>query len=526
LKGGASGPFTPTHDDDPVPKKWTEDQIKQFVANYYPGQPSPDGEDLGWYGVEWDEGRVNSGCIRTGSLSGYAGGGAYGEAGYTIGTRPLSNIPENLLFVHNKIKSVMLKDDGTENYDLDQFNNYNKAGVQPSVTGTVTTAGTTSLISTGTFTGVEDDYKGRYVHITTSGKLNIYCLITGKVSDDELSISDPRNGSPTADIFAVDDTFEICTARFDGVDGQAMVKIPKFYYFMTFETSPVDSSKSVVKLGVSLYPYDNFSVHPAFIDGNNIEVDAIYYSKFEAIPDGSTLASLPNSLPQTDQTIGTFRIEVQTRGSGWQQEMFWYRSAIQMLFYVEYADLNSQMRLPAFTEGPGTSSWKRKTGRTLSAGNSSISITADEFYDEDLYDSTSWEGHQTVAMCYRGIENLYGHIWTWLDGMNVNDYNVYVTNNKSVLASDTSTGYDDLQVYLPGNDYFSEIHQIGGAIIPKSTGGSSVNYYTDYIRNNTGWRAALAGGGLNEAARSGVAELSASVDSSYSAWTSGARLCF
>ncbi|MFW6327292.1 MAG: hypothetical protein ACOC2F_03185, partial [Bacteroidota bacterium] len=201
-------------------------------------------------------------------------------------------------------------------------------------------------------------------------------------------------------------------------------------------------------------------------------------------------------------------------------------SAIQLLFYVEYADLNSQMRLQAFTEGPSTSSWKRKTGRTLSAGNSSVTVFADTFHDEDIEDSTSWEEHKAVAMCYRGIENLYGHVWTFLDAINVNDYNVYVTNNKSVIASDTASGYDDLEVDIPGNNFFNTIHPVNGCIIPATTGGGSVENYCDYVYHASGWRVALAGGALNSGARAGVAALAALNDSSVSHWTFGARLCF
>ncbi|MGQ1890649.1 hypothetical protein ACT29H_09425 [Thermophagus sp. OGC60D27] len=526
LKGGASGPFTPTHDDDPVPKKWTEDTIKQYVANYYPGNPSPDGENLGWYGVKWDEGRINSGCVRIGALSGYPGGGAYGETGYGINTRPLSNIPENLLFVHNKIKSVMLKDDGTENYDLDPNDGHNRAGVPPSVFGTCTASTNTSVSCTGLFSGNEDEYLGRYLHNTTNGKTNRYVKITGKVNDDTVTIEDPKNGSETSAVFDVGDTFELCTARFDGVDGQAMVKIPKIYFFQTYNASPVNSSKYEVSVGVSLYPYSGFSVHPAFIDGNNNEVDAIYIARFEASEDNVGLVSLPGFYPSHSKALPTFRTLAQARGTGWQLEMFWYRSLIQLLFFTEYADLNSDLRIPGYVYGKSSSSWKRKTGRTLHAGNSSISVEADSWHDSDIVDSTDWGENKIVAMSYRGIENLWGHMWKCLDGINVLDYNVYVTNNKSALASDTHSGYTDLGVEIPGNSYFNTIHAIAGAIVPKTTGGGSVYNYCDYVSRALGWRVCFSGGALYYAGNAGVSHLYAALDSGRAIWSFGARLCF
>jgi len=527
LKGGASGPFTPVHDDDPVPKKWTEDTIRQVVANYYPGLPSPDGLDLGWYGVEWDEGRVNPGCLRIGSLSGYAGGGAYGDNGYNINTRPLSNVPDHLLFVHNKMKSVMLLDSGTENYDLDPYNNYNRSGVAPTVMDVVTADGRTVLNCTGLFAGVEDDYVGRYAHNTTLSKTSRYALITGKTNNDTLVISDPRTGSPSSNIFEIGDSFEICTARFDGDDGQVMVKIPKFYFFQTYEPSPTGiSGRSKVRIGLSMYPYDGFTVHPAFVDGTGSQVDAIYVSRLEAINIGGTLASLPNSIPANSTNLPTFRGQAQNRGAGWQLEMFWYRSALQLLFYTEYADLFSQHRLQAFTEGANSSAWRRRGGRTLHAGNQSVSVVANDWYDADIVNSASWGEHKTVAMSYRGIENFYGHLWTCVDGINVNERNVYVTNNKAVLASDTPAGYDDLGVALPSNSYLKTIHSIAGAIVPATGGASTVTYYTDYAWSSVGWRVCFAGGHLSYGAYAGVAALRADLDSTFADWSIGARLCY
>ena len=527
LKGGQSGPFTPAHDNDPAPKKWTEDTIRQYIANYYPGLPSPDGQDLGWYGVEWDEGRVNSGALRIGSLSGYVGGGAYGQNGYSISTRPLSNVPEHLLFVHNRIKSVMLADDGTEVYDLDPVNNHNRAGVQPTIFGTVTTGARLALNCTGLFVSAADAYIGRYVHNTTSGKTSRYAMITGKTSNDALVISDPRTGTPASNIFDDGDTFEICTARFDGVDGQAMVKIPKFYFLNTYEPSATGiAARSKVRLAVSLYPYAGFSLHPAFINGTGAVVDAIYISKFEAGLATTKLVSLPNYAVSNNTNFPTFRQRAQARGAGWQLEMFWYRSALQILFYVEYADLFSQLRLPGYTEGSSNTAWLRRTGRTLFAGNQSVSVQADSWYDADIINATGWLEHKTVSMSYRGVENFYGHVFKALDGVNVNDLAVYATNNKAVLASDTSTGYNAMGVNLSATNWIRTLHPVNGAFIPALGGASSVTNYTDYVYSSTGWRVCFSGGSLSAGANAGVATLTAASDSSDAAWYVGARLCF
>jgi hypothetical protein len=529
LKGGASGSFTPTHDDDPVPKKWSEEMVQNQIANFNPGGTSPDGDNLGWYGIEFDEGRPVTGAVRRGTLGGYAGGGAYSEESYSINTRPNSNIPESMLTVHNRIKRVMLLDDGTENYFLDAVNSYNKQGVYPSITGTVTTGSRLQLISTGSFPLTADNYVGHYVHNTTSGKTNRYCKITSKVDDNTLTIEDPRSFSAADNTFDLDDTFEIMTAKFDGSDGQVMVKVPLFYYRHTFEPSPSVSGASLMKVDVSTYPYAGFSVHPAFVDGTGTILPAIYFSAFEGYVDGTKMCSLPGYIPTVNKNIVDFRADAQARGIGWQQHMFWYYHAMQLLFYVEYADMNSDFRLLSYIWRDGfRSSDGRKTGRSLHFGHSNGIVYADSWLDSDIYSDALWLADKVVGNSYRGIENLWGHLWKFMDAANVYDRNLLVTNNKSVIASDTASGYGDNSLLMPvaGGSFYNRLHSFGGAFVPKSTGGSSVSGYGDALWTNTGWRVCWSGGSSAIGAQAGVGALVASSDSAHSYPALGSRLCF
>ena len=513
--------FTPTGDYNPTTKKYVDEQIMYKIANYYPGIPSPDGEDLGYYGIKWNSNFPNSGCLRTGTLSGYQGGGYYGEFGYPISTRPNSNIPNNLLFVHNKIRRCVANVDGTVKYWLDPNNSYNKENIQPSIFGTVTTNGRLSLISTGSFTLAASEYVGKYVHLTTSGKADRYCLISAKVNDNQLTIIDPRRGTPTSDIFEVGDTFEICTAILDGSDGDVMVYVPKFYIRYS-RVSGVNT------LDISLYPYSGFNVHPAFVE-NLIEKDYILVGAFEAFVSSNIMFSRAGVVPTSLRTRAAFRNDATNKGSGWVQELFWYRSALQTLFFVEYADLNSDHRLQGYIFRNGFRTTDiRFTGRTLNGGDGNISIIAHEWYDADIINDAFWFDNKVVGMAYRGVENFWGSLWQWTDGVNVNDGRVYLTNNKSVLVDDTTTGYDDTMLnWLSASSYIREVHPISGAFIPSLGGGSASTYFCDQSSiNNTGWRVVNSGGTTNNGLTAGVVQWNVNNDSSNVNANIGSQLCF
>ena len=108
-------------------------------------------------------------------------------------------------------------------------------------------------------------------------------------------------------------------------------------------------------------------------------------------------------------------------------------------------------------------------------------------------------------MSYRGIENLWGNAWQWCDGWNINDRNWYVTNDVSVLADDTTTGYTQLGQQAPtSSGYIRDVdHATLGDVVTDSSGSSSTAF-ADYYYQNTGWRAARVSGYAGSGASAGV----------------------
>ena len=133
-------------------------------------------------------------------------------------------------------------------------------------------------------------------------------------------------------------------------------------------------------------------------------------------------------------------------------------------------------------------------------------------------------------MTYRGIENFFGNVWKFVDGININDNVPYVSNTDTDFADDTATDYTDLGITLPNTDgYQKTLEQQSRGFLPASVGGTGVGsstYITDYYYQSTDWRVALLGGSASYGAYAGVACWSLSYSSSIDVMNIGARLAY
>ena len=214
---------------------------------------------------------------------------------------------------------------------------------------------------------------------------------------------------------------------------------------------------------------------------------------------------------------------------------YWANEAIILLMLTEYGSWNSQSWLPGYTEGtPWDFSKVCKTGITAQLGNVSGSISwADA--PSGLRCSYDWSGTPSIILAnsYRGIENIFGHLWKWVDGINIQfignlltDVDVYVCNDPDNWAEDTSTNYTDLGIDLPlVNGYQKTLHN--GCLLPSAGGGDSATYICDpyYASAAAGWRALLSAGNLTAGAGAGFACRNSSDDGSNRNPSIAGRLC-
>jgi hypothetical protein len=216
---------------------------------------------------------------------------------------------------------------------------------------------------------------------------------------------------------------------------------------------------------------------------------------------GDVLGSVSGKAPMNYGTRAEFRVAAANRGTGWRQQDFDLVSGIQLLYLVEYADWNSQSMI-----GNGLTDWA--AGWPAWNNSNPIEKAGNSNSDGNATANTSG-GDATVGsyMTYRGIENIFGHVWKWVDGFNINENVPYVSNTDTDFADDTVTNYTALGVTLAAaNEYVVTLEQIGrGFLAATTSGGSSSTYITDYYYHATGWRVATLGASADRALKAGVA---------------------
>jgi hypothetical protein len=317
------------------------------------------------------------------------------------------------------------------------------------------------------------------------------------------------NGTVNYYLNATDSTLKATggAADLSGADGQVMVQIPKFYFNHDFTGATHDWE-------ISRFNISGFSIHNAFIK-NGAEVDYRYIGAYEAsLWDNSTSAMVPSAnvidnmyaagdklcsvsgtFPKTNEKRFEFRSAAAERGAGWRQQDFDLISAVQLLYLVEYADFNSQSTIGY--------------GRTQLSGGTWV---ADSYIGECGKSNSDGDGTNSVAgntndayMTYRGIENFYGNVWNWVDGININNNVPYVSNNDSDFADDTTTNYTNLSITLANvHGYQVTLEQTDRGFLPASVGGSSSTYICDYYYQSAGWRVVLLGGHAHNDASAGA----------------------
>ena len=351
----------------------------------------------------------------------------------------------------------------------------------------------------------------------------------------------------------------------DGSRGQVMVELPMYY--RKFEAQ---GTKRRVR--ISEYPLPGYhqvrrkypSAYEAAVQRSTnklcsvANMDADYRGgNNNAAWDGSYRSLLGRPATVINRT--NFRAYARKRKSGsteWncmtydiQKDLFW-------LFAIEYATLNTQAAFNAQKDSNGyaqgglgngvtnTPDWGGfngyypfvPCGYTDELGNAS---------GEVAYTILKADGstHGTVMVPrYRGIENPFGHIWQWTDGINVRISpntdaggdglsKVFVTDNPALFNDANYNGYSHVGNEARAEGYVkSFIFGDGGEIMPDAVGGGSTTYICDYHYTNIPaaetLRGVLFGGHAYDGAGAGFAYAFASNVPSDAGASVGSRLCF
>ena len=326
-----------------------------------------------------------------------------------------------------------------------------------------------------------------------------------------------------------------------GTDGQVMVEIPKFYYKYV-------GANNSHEWRISLHKLTGYEVHPAFIK-DNVEVNYRYIGAYEGIlydnsgaayldgtaagrgtPDftaatGDKLSSVSGKIPYSNATRANFRQAAKNRGSSWRQLDYDLVHAIELLMLIEYGTFYTQSIADI---GPGITAvtdWASISYYPfVISGNGNIIGNA----SGDNAGATAYATEATKYSKYRGIENFYGHVWKFVDGINVNSNVPYITNNSAIWTDDTSTGYTNPNsITLVNADGWQRgLAYSSRMFLPSIVGGSDNTYLTDYYYQAAGWRVALFGGAADDGSATGAWCWALALDSGVMIPRIGSRLAY
>lgn len=334
-----------------------------------------------------------------------------------------------------------------------------------------------------------------------------------------------------------------------GTKVQVMVEQPQFFY----KVVPLEMERITGAVGyhmrkgryyVSDQPKHGFKLHPLFMV-NGVEQPVVYLSAYEgALWDNSAnvyilnddqvadfaadkLSSIGNAKPISGLTQNLTRANARTlahnRGAGWEIQTATSAAASQILMLVEYASFNMQEKIGVGVTNKtddGATSMTEITGATTNLGNISGAVT-------------NSNGFNVVS--YRGEENLWGNIWTFVDGMNINAkgiHELYVADH-DFADSKLDGAYKNTGITLAKtNGYVSAFgynEEFDWLFVPSETTGNSSLPVGDYFWQNHTYNAimiAFLGALWYHGAHSGPFSWNVNTAPSYRARDIGARAVY
>ena len=304
----------------------------------------------------------------------------------------------------------------------------------------------------------------------------------------------------------------------------------------TFPTNPFTGLEAGDKIKVTGTSSNNVTFTVATIGDKSIVVSetvadetanaaVIQTEKDYTATTGDKLSSVSGKLPITYLTRANSRVLASNRGTGWRQLDYDLVNALEWMILIEYGTFYIQNIAdvgPGVTAVSGWANYNNSNPFNIStAGN----VFGNSSYDNAGNASIATE--KTKVSRYRGITNFYGHVTKWIDGININDNKLYVSNVSANWADNTATNYTDLSITLANsNGYQSALANSSRAMLPTAVAGVGNTFVTDYYYQSTGWRVACFGGGASYGTHAGAWYWGLSSDSGSAGQLFGARLAF
>ncbi len=302
---------------------------------------------------------------------------------------------------------------------------------------------------------------------------------------------------------------------------QVMVYQPKFYYrVVPLKLEKIENGKGYhirkANYYVSDTPKAGFKLHPAFYDENGNEVEYILYSAYEGCyaahyisqptaplyfndaVHSSTSTNLNDdcimSLHSEKPISGLYKNLTRTNaeklcgnyGPGWHCETVKTLSANQMLMMIEFGALNAQQEIEKGVTAVADAANKNctcYTGSANSLGNGTGHANASYFKFDSESQAVNYYEAGRRAVTYRGMENPWGNIWKWIQGVNVygttlQDRQMYICTDFNFKENTHTDNYKSTGCVLPEKDGYISAFGYGTAefdwlFMPSETNGNS-----------------------------------------------------
>lgn len=366
------------------------------------------------------------------------------------------------------------------------------------------------------------------------------------------------------------------TFKFDGSNGEVLTRIPEFYW----KREIIDGYEYIY---ISDYAIAGFNKSEEFSVG-----------RYDAcIDEDGKLHSYSGYSPSTNKNITQHRDAAKLLSDEFCMIDYRY-FMLQLLYLVEYANYNSQSQLgngivsmrytasdKAIIAGETTNTIVIatndyfKVGQQIAIGTTvdGVSICKDRTiteiaeYSKDTTEGTAitFDGEPVNiaigniihacaqkeggcdslgmksgclandsqhAVIYRGIENIFGNVFNWIDGLNIQEYQAYICRNPEEYTSDKFDGSYIKLGYMNCQERDMYIKKLGfdeknpDIALPIEIGGGagSSSGMCDFYYSSEGNRVALVGGLFAYGASAGLWCWSCNVSSASSGLSCGARL--
>lgn len=348
--------------------------------------------------------------------------------------------------------------------------------------------------------------------------------------------------------------------RRDGSVGQVMVEIPAHYRKFT-------TNGNMRSVRISEYPLPGYHfVSKKYVAAYEATLDRTAGKLCSVVNMGTQYRGGGNQAgwdgtyrsllgrPVTAISRTAFRNYARARGAGTQWNCNDYNAYkdVAWLYYIEYANRNCQLAFNSAKDANGYAQGGLGNGVTtmpdwngfngyypfVPCGHSDDlgNFSGEVPYIVPKADGGTWA--TVYVPRYRGIENPFGHIWKFTDGINIEiktdadggTSKVYVADDPANYNDSNYTGYTMRGLEARAEGYTKEMI-IGtyGEIIPAVVGGGSTVHWCDYHYtniNSSSLRGVLFGGSASNCADAGFGYARSNYAPSLTDASVGSRLCF